>query len=214
MGGKTDSHSLSVLLLASVSLLLSACGTLEVGIEHTASPTAEAVPTPTPTQATATLPIATPTATAAFQVSPLDLCHEYLELTVSFEEAEEQAVVTSYLCHNACIDSTGQSPSKSPALVIHRGMPIHLRLTAEQPPVAVDVRLYPGAGVSASFLRWPEELPAHMELVDRFQPEPGVSFQYLPQVSPGEYSLVVKATWEGDVDVFYAISFILEETAK
>jgi len=35
-------------------------------------------------------------------------------------------------------------------------------------------------------------------------------FEYLPEVPPGEYSLVVKSVWEGRIHVFYAISFRLE----
>jgi hypothetical protein len=49
--------------------------------------------------------------------------------------------------------------------------------------------------------------------VDRFQPDPTTRFQYLPQALPGPYSLVVKVTWEETIEVFYAISFALEDAA-
>jgi hypothetical protein len=89
-----------------------------------------------------------------------------------------------------------------------------MQLAVAQQPAAIDLRLYPGAGVSASFLRWPEELPIHVEAVDRTQPEPDTRFQYFPLASPGPHSLVVKVTWEEGVEVFYAISFTLEDNAK
>ena len=124
--------------------------------------------------------------------------------------ADERAVATSYRCLSLYVDSTGRSPSRSPSLVAPSGVLVHFRLDAAPRPVAVDVRLYAGAGISASFLRWPEELPTGVEPVDSLQPTPSLTFQYLPDQPPGEYSLVVKAVWDGPVDVFYAISFRLE----
>jgi len=187
-------HPLSILLLASVLVFTSACGTLEIGIEPTFSPTA----------APPTVGIA-PTAT--LQVPSMDLCREYLELFVSSAGVEEQAVATCYRCRGATIDSTGQS--RSPTLTVDRDTPIYVRLVVEQRPMAIDVRLYPAAGVSATFLRWPEELPTRVEPVDRFQPEPSTTFQYLPQVSSGAYSMVVKVAWEEDIEVFYAINLAM-----
>ncbi len=192
MERKTLLHLLSVLLLPSVSLFLSACGTLEVIIEPTSSPT------------TAPLTIGiVPTTT--LQIPPTDLCREYLELFVSSGDTEKRAVATCYRCRGAAIDSTGQSPSKSPTFV-DQGTSIYFRLAVEETPTAIDVRLYPETGASVTFLRWPEELPIDVKPVDRFQPQPGASFRYLPKVSPGEYSLVVKVTWEERVEVFYAIN--------
>jgi hypothetical protein len=63
-------------------------------------------------------------------------------------------------------------------------------------------------------MRWPEELPTAVEPVDALQPEAGTRFEYLPTVSLGEYSLVIKVTWEGGIEVFYATSFLLEEPAQ
>lgn len=187
-------YPLSILLLTSVSLFASACGTLEIGIEPTFSPTAA-------------VPVVQVVPTATLQIPPMDLCHEYLELLVSSAGVEEQAVATCYRCRGATIDSTGQS--RSPTLTVDRDTPIYVRLAVEQRPMAIDVRLYPAAGVSATFLRWPEELPTRVEPVDRFQPELSTTFQYLPQVSSGAYSLVVKVAWEEDVEVFYAISLAM-----
>jgi len=185
------------LLLILVSLLLDACGTLQAGIEPTSGPT---------------LPSAT--ATATFVVSPKDLCQGYLELLVSVEDREEQAVVTSYRCGTAWIDSTGQSPKRSPSLAVGQGSPISLQLAAEEPPASIDLRLYPGAGVAPSFFRWPEELPDQVEPVDKTQPEPSADLVYTASAPPGEYTLTCRATWGEDVDVFYAISFILKDSEK
>ena len=131
-------------------------------------------------------------------------------LIVSADGAEERAVITSYECGGAHIDSTGISPSRSPGLVITEELPLEARLDADQDPVAVDVRLYAGAGISGYFFTWPEELPGGSEPLHKFEPAPSLSFRYLPAVPPGDYSLVVRATWEGPIDVFYAISFRLE----
>ena len=46
-----------------------------------------------------------------------------------------------------------------------------------------------------------------VEPTDTLQPAPSLTFEYLPRIVPGEYSLVVRAIWEGPIDVFYAISF-------
>ena len=203
-----------------VVVLLVACGTLQVGIERTATTqtgTATPMPlAPTATQTPSPLPprAATPTPALTFELPPTDLCGEYLHLSLLQGKAEGEFVATSYRCHRATIDSTGKSPSRSPELAVHRGTPVHLRLAVAQRPTAIDVRLYPGAGVSASFLQWPEALPMRVEVVDRLQPQPDTQFQYLPQASPGPYSLVVKVTWGDDVEIFYAISFALEEATE
>jgi hypothetical protein len=194
-------------LLSLVLFLITACGGAPAKASTAASPTVEALLTPTPT-------LTRVDATSTFQPPPTDLCREYLHLSVLHGEAEAEGVATSYRCHSATIDSTGQYPSRSPELVVHRNTPITVQLSVEQQPSAIDVRLYPGAGVSASFLRWPEELPTQVEAVDRAKPEIDVRFQYLPQALPGPYSLVVKVTWGEAVEVYYAISFMLEDAIK
>jgi hypothetical protein len=85
-----------------------------------------------------------------------------------------------------------------------------LRLAAEQQPVALELRLYSGTGISGLFGQWPEELFSDQRAVETLQPTPSLSLQYLPQQPPGEYSLVVRANWDGPVNVFYAMSFRLE----
>ncbi len=82
-------------------------------------------------------------------------------------------------------------------------------------PTATAVPVYAEAGISGYFFQWPEDLPrgtgdARVEAVDTFRPAPALTFEYLPEVPPGEYSLVVKSVWEGRIHVFYAISFRLE----
>ena len=139
-------------------------------------------------------------------------CEEELELRVSSDEGrtEERAVVTSYQCMTIHVDSTGQQPSRSSSLLVSRGVPLSFRLASELQPSTLDIRLYPGAGVSGYFFRWPEELPPAVAPVDRLQPAPSPTFQYLPQQPPGQYSLVIRATWDGPIVVFYAIGFTLE----
>jgi hypothetical protein len=214
---------LYVVPLAVVLAMLAACSTpgpdLRPDVDSTPTttvtdvPALTAEPTLPATQAAAT---ATTTATATPGVISEDNCQGYLGLEARFAETTQRAVVTTYRCHNAWIDSTGQSPPRSPDAIAKPGAPIAFTgygFTTEQPPQSIDVRLYPGAGVSASFLRWPEELPTGVEPVDRHTPDPGPDFQYIPAVAPGEYSLVIRIAWEGDVDVFYALSFALEGAA-
>ncbi len=190
----------AILLLICAWPLFAACGTLQVGIERTPTPTAtEIVPTATPTL--------TPTPTPA--AGPEDLCKIYLELRILAGDAEEQAVVTSYQCREISIDSTGRSPSASPTLTVLQDTPLDMAWDTPQLPTAVEARLYRGGGLSASFMRWPEELPTGAEIVDRLQPQAGLPASYVPRVEPGVYSLVVRATWKDNLDVFYAVSFVL-----
>ena len=80
----------------------------------------------------------------------------------------------------------------------------------ERKPVALELRLYSGAGISGSCFKWPEELSTNEGPLDTLQPTPSLEFRYVPQPSPGKYSPVVRATWDGPIDVFYAISFRLQ----
>ena len=180
---------------------------LLAGLAFAACAGGDAAPTPTPT-ATPVLPTPTPVPPTP-NFSEL-VCEAYLGLLISTDDAEEQAVVTSYQCVSLFIDSTGRYPSKSPSLIVPQGEPFLIRLQAEQQPMTVEVRLYPEAGISGSFGHWPEQLPRGREPVDRFKPTPSLTFQYLPQVPTGEYSIVVRATWEGPIDVFYAMSLRLQ----
>jgi hypothetical protein len=137
-------------------------------------------------------------------------CHGYLDLLVFFDGTQEQAVVTSYRCQNAHVDSTGKSPASSPSLNLPAGESLNLHLAASQPPETVEARLYPSAGASASFFRWPEDLPTGIAPLEQYQLAPAASFQILPQAPPGVYSLVVRAAWGEDIEVFYALSLGLE----
>jgi hypothetical protein len=74
----------------------------------------------------------------------------------------------------------------------------------------VEARLYPGAGASASFFRWPEDLPTGLAPLEQYQIAPAASFQFVPQEEPGVYSLVVRAAWGEDIEVFYALTLGLE----
>jgi heat shock protein HslJ len=137
-------------------------------------------------------------------------CYGYLDLLVFSDGVQEPAVVTSYRCQDVHIDSTAQSPASNPSFIMPAGEPLHLHLAAAQPPQIVEARLYPGAGVSASFFRWPEELPTEIAPLELYQPGPASDFQISPQVPPGAYSLVVRAAWGGDIEVFYALSLGLD----
>ena len=88
--------------------------------------TVTVVPEPTPT-ATAAV------ATATLDVPPMDLCRDYLDLSVLYGETELRAVPTSYRCHNAHIDSTGQSPGPTELVVEGReGQDLELPHTGRQ----------------------------------------------------------------------------------
>ena len=119
-------------------------------------------------------------------------------------------MVTSYRCENATIDSTGKSPADPPDIALEAGQQMDFRLGAEEVPDKLELRLYPRAGMAASFLRWPEELPTGIAPLEQYQPGPASNFQIIPQAPPGGYSLVVRATWDEDVDVFYTLSLGLE----
>ena len=151
-------------------------------------------------------------ATAVPPAAATGACQEELNLRVSLDEGgrAERAVVTSYQCMAMHVDSTGRQTSRPPSLLVSRGVPLSFRLGSERQPSTLDIRLYPGAGISGYFFKWPEELPPAIAPVDRLRPAPSPTFQYLPQQPPGAYSLVVRATWDGPIDVFYAIGFTLE----
>jgi hypothetical protein len=93
---------------------------------------------------------------------------------------------------------------------IPAGTPLELRFGAETLPESVEVRIYPGTGVSASFFMGPEDLPSGAEPVERFEQVAGPDSDFTPQVPPGEYTVVIRALWEGGVEVFYAFSLNLE----
>lgn len=134
-------------------------------------------------------------------------CEGYQELLGTAEGVEQKAVVTSYRCENATIDSTGQSPADPPDLALGAGGQIDFRLGADEVPDSLELRLYPEAGTGASFFRWPEELPIEIEPIERVELEPDLAFEYQPKAPAGEYTLVLRAIWGEDVDVFYALSF-------
>jgi hypothetical protein len=185
----------SVLLLSALVCLwplLAACGTLEIRIERTPTAQPSATPTPSP------LP-----------PSP-NACQEYLSLLVSTEDTQQPAVATAYECRGLSVDSTGQAPSLAAALALDRGGLLRLEPGAAAPPAAIEVRLYPGAGAAASFMRWPEELPGETEPVDRAELGAAGPITYTPQAAPGTYALVIRIRWPEGIDVFYAISLALE----
>lgn len=133
-------------------------------------------------------------------------CEEYQGLLVTVKEVELKAVVTSYRCENATIDSTGNSPAVPPELSLDTGETLDFTLGAGEVPDRMELRLYPGAGIAASFLRWPDELPLEVEPIEQVELEPALAFGYSPAAESGEVSLVMRATWGEHVDIFYALS--------
>jgi heat shock protein HslJ len=156
-------------------------------------------------------PAAEPEADAPSQgpASDPDACEPYLGLAVSHAGGEDRAAVTSYECGSTHVDFTSQSPGVLTG-AIPTGTPLELRFGAETLPESVEVRIYPGTGVSASFFMWPEDLPSGAEPVERFEQVAGLDSDFSPQVPPGEYTVVIRALWEGGVEVFYAFSLNLE----
>ena len=156
--------------------------------------------------------LATAGSAAAQSITDPGSCRGYPILLVSNDDGSpgEPAVVTSYQCLSLQVDSTSQYPSKDPSLAVTQGVPLSFRLQAERNPETLELRLYSGSGISGSFFNWPEVLSSSQWPVDALNLTPSLSFQYFPQQPPGEYSLVVRATWDGPIDVFYATSFRLQ----
>jgi heat shock protein HslJ len=135
-----------------------------------------------------------------------DECSAYLDLLVSASGGEVQTVVTSYQCGSVHVDSTGQSPGPA-SLSVPVDAPLQLHFGADLPPESVAARVYAELDVSASFFRWPEELPGGTGPVAVFDEIAGQSLEIQSSLPKGEYSVVVRATWDGDIEVFYAFSF-------
>jgi heat shock protein HslJ len=135
-----------------------------------------------------------------------DDCSGYLDLVVSASSDEVQTVVTCYQCDRVHVDSTGQSPG-SASISVRVDTPLRLHFRVEVPPDRVAARVYAGTGLSASFFRWPEELPGGAQPVVVLDDFAGQSFELEPQLASGEYSVVIQAAWDGDIEVFYAFSF-------
>ena len=150
-----------------------------------------------------------PAPDASADSSDLDACEPYLDLAVSFTGGEGQAVTTSYQCGSVHVDSTGQSPGVLSAAILVN-TPLHLLFGVETQPESVQVRIYPGGNVSASFFMWPEDLPPGVEPVAQFEVVVGRAFEIAPQLPQGEYSMVIRAAWQEGVEVFYALSLNLE----
>ncbi len=150
----------------------------------------------------------TPEPGASSDGSDLKACAPYLDLVVSFEGGEGQAIATSYQCGGAHVDSTGQTPRSSISVPVNA--PLWLRSGAGTQPQEVEARIYPGAAVSASFFRWPEDLPTGVEPVVQIEQVIGPDFEIRPELSRGDYSMVVRAIWAEGAEVFYAFNFRLE----
>ncbi len=140
--------------------------------------------------------------------SDLEGCAPYLDLVVSFEGGEGQAIATSYQCDRAHVDSTGKSPVFPVSAPVNA--PLWLRFGTEIQPEKVEARIYPGAAVLASFFRWPEDLTAGVEPVVQIEQVAGPDLKIRPELAQGEYSMVVRAIWAEGAEVFFTFSFRLE----
>ena len=147
-------------------------------------------------------PVVTPEQGGAGQ----DACARYLDLVLSAGGGEVQTVVTCYQCGSVHVDSTGQSPGPA-SLSVPADAPLQLHFGADVPPDSLAARVYAGTGVSASFFRWPEELPGGAGPVAVFDEITGQSLEIESPLPRGEYSAVIRATWEGEIEVSYAFSF-------
>ncbi|MDA1347361.1 MAG: LppX_LprAFG lipoprotein [Chloroflexi bacterium] len=164
-------------------------------------------------EATELSPEAIASATAAASMGPPDAdldCLPYLSLFITSAGDFDLPVVTSYQCFDAFIDSTGQGPPAEPTFSASAGEAIELSFSTGEAPSTVELRLYPSPGVSGSFMKWPEDLPGGPEPVESAILEPDLAVSHAFDSGPGDYSLVVRATWDGPVEVFYAVSLRLE----
>jgi len=134
-----------------------------------------------------------------------DACAEYLHLVVYAGGDKLQTVVSCYQCDGVHVDSTGQSPD-SASLSVMVDTPLRLHFGADVLPDSIVARVYAGTGVSASFFRWPEELPGGAEPVAMLDVVAVQSLRFEPKLTPDEYSVVIQAAWDGDIEVFYAFS--------
>ena len=125
-------------------------------------------------------------------------------------------MVTSYRCDSLYVDSTGRYPGGDPSFAVPKGAALELAFNprVQQPPVRTELRLYTQTGAYGWFLQWPDDLPDGAQAIDRSMPAPALSFRYRVAVPPGEYALVIRAIWEGPVDVFYATSLGIVEPSR
>jgi hypothetical protein len=170
-----------------------------ITVSTLASPESDPTPTPEPIEAASA---------ASLQAGPTGRdCLQYLDLTVIGSDESARAVVTYYQCGAMHVDSTGRYPSGTASIIVSGDAPLRLRLGADDTPTSVEIRLYAGAGKYGSFGRWPDDLPGDEAAVDTHRPKPALEVVYDPTVPPGDYSLVIRATWSGErVDVLYSTS--------
>ena len=135
-----------------------------------------------------------------------DECSAYLDLLVSASGGEVQTVVTAYQCGSVHVDSTGQSPGLA-SLSVPADASLQLHFGVDMSPDSVTARVYAEPDVSALFFRWPEELPGGAGPVAVFDDVAGQSLEMESPLPTGEYTMVIRADWDGEIEVFYAFSF-------
>jgi hypothetical protein len=193
---------------------------VDLDISEPQIPVSTEVPTSTPTPVPLAAVLITPTFATSAPGSPLaevsmsgnstsDDCQKYLTLQVSSGDDPWEAVVTSYRCYSLFVDSTGRPSSHTPTLTLTDNSPVGMVFFVDA-PVTLEARVYSGEGISGSFMRWPEDLPPAYQAVTIFEIEPDTEFEIDLPLASGNYSLVVKATWEGPIEVFYALGLAVE----
>ncbi len=138
-------------------------------------------------------------------------CAPYMELLVASDTGASQPITTSFRCQGTHIDFTGMGPDDGFTFTMPHDSQINLHFNTDiiPNPDWVEMRLYPVTGLYASFLTWPEDLPeGGTDPVESLGT--GSDFSHTFAWGPGEYTLVIRATWGTDVEVFYAINLTLE----
>ena len=137
-------------------------------------------------------------------------CKPYLDISVSSGGDVGLPTATSYRCLDTHLDPVGQSPDAERTFTASANAPVEVRFAADEAPTTVKLRLYPMPGVSGRSLTWPEGLPGGPQPVESLAVGGALSVSHTFVYGPGDYTLVVRATWDEHVDVFYALNLQLE----
>lgn len=153
-------------------------------------------------------PDATPTPalgqTAGAIATPTPGCDDYQRLRIGAGSLEMPGIVTAYRCGQLHVDSTAQGPTEPTELLIGPGGSLSFRFLSPKVPGSVEVRFYETQGVTATFGQWPEDVRDDVRVADQAVLAPSMLQHYAPVLTPGTYSIVVRAAWDGAIDVFFA----------
>ena len=127
-------------------------------------------------------------------------------MSVGASVGTQTATSTSYRCGALNVDSIGASPAGT--LITLTGMALELAFGDAPDPTMVEARLY-GGGLTATFGRWPDELPTDAAEVHRFEQATADGLGALPSLAGGPYSLVVRAEWAPDAHSFFPLNLMV-----